>query len=151
MDCYSPLLVALFRISSVPDRVVFPSLTQSQGPLTNNSYQPIILRKPGLSQNKWPRKPKHAVEFLQVCASTCELADKDEMKVGCSPFCEITIRVLLQTCWCLVCVHLYSCVCVCSLFAIPDGVSIARTENISSRYHPDDRLTTSCSMPADLQ
>lgn len=111
MDCCSPLCVTLFRISSVPGLVVLPSLTQSYGPLTNKSYQPIILRKLGLSQNKRPGKPKHAAEVLQVCASTCELADKDEMKVGCPRFCEVTIRVLLQTCWCLVHVHLYSCVC----------------------------------------
>lgn len=76
----------IFILRHTCGRVVFSSLTQSKGPLGNNSYQPVILRKLGLSPNKWPRKPKHTFGALQVCACTCELEDHNEMKVGCLVF-----------------------------------------------------------------
>lgn len=67
-----PHELLIFNLRHTREHVLFSSPTRSKGPLGNNTYQSVILRKLGLSPNKGPKKPKHTLAYLQVNASTCK-------------------------------------------------------------------------------
>lgn len=72
IPCDIPHEVLIFNLCHTHMQALFSSLTRSKGPLGNNAYQPVILRKLGLFPNKGPRKPKHTLMVLQVNVSPCK-------------------------------------------------------------------------------
>lgn len=77
-------LMLIFSLRHPRECELFSSLTSLKGPLGTNTYQPVILRKLGLSPNKGPTNPKHRPMGLQVNVSThAQQADNGSTRFTC--------------------------------------------------------------------
>lgn len=99
----------------VPVCVVFPSLTQSLGPLANNSYQPVP-RKPACLKTRGPANPN----IWSRGSAGARVYIKHRHLIYISPLCAGSRAQKLLECCCrhadaYACARLCSCVCAPSL------------------------------------
>lgn len=82
MGWWAPFFVTLFRISSVPGRVVSSSPTRSRGPLANSSYQPVVPTERASLTKQQVQKPKRR-EGVAVFLSCVELVRNQIKQLEC--------------------------------------------------------------------